>query len=300
MPPIVCSKRLWQSGRDVRRDFNSGTMNFYLLNFLLSPSPQLRAAVDATVRAVRAPGPDCAAPQSFAIGIHMRWVAIGAQYLFEPQFSVFVAAAAALARGHACVSFYIASDDTEHSERLQIELHRPALGWRVFTSPVMTATSDTDTFNSMLDMFTLAACDDLIVTQWSTFSSVASSLGLHRRVPWQRRSVAADGARLIVRALAHAAAVCRPIVVGAALDAERGDGRSRVLRARNFDHIYHRHSVKQFRWGQLPAAHLDRPGHTLTRPVPLPPLFCILSQAFRLPSAGGECAKLRAAAAAAV
>ena len=207
MPPIVCSKRLCQSGRDVRRDFNSGTMNFYLLNFLLSPSPQLRAAVDATVRAIRAPGPDCAAPQSFAIGIHMRWVTVGAQYLFEPQFSVFVAAAAALARGRACVSFYIASDDTEHSERLQIELHRPALGWRVFTSPVMTATSDTDTFNSMLDMFTLAACDDLIVTQWSTFSSVASSLGLHRRVLWQRRSVAADGARLIVRALAHAAAV---------------------------------------------------------------------------------------------
>lgn len=266
----MCSKRHCQSGRDVRRDFNSGTMNFYLLNFLLSPSPQLRAAVDATVRAIRAPGPDCAAPQSFAIGIHMRWVAIGAQYLFEPQFSVFVAAAAALARGHACVSFYIASDDTERSERLQIELHRPALGWRVFTSPVMTATSDTDTFNSMLDMFTLAACDDLIVTQWSTFSSVASSLGLHRRVPWQRRSVAADGARLIVRALAHAAAVCRPIVVGAALDAERGDGRSRVLRARNFDHIYHRHSAKLFRWGQLPAAHLDRHVHTVDSPHPSP------------------------------
>jgi hypothetical protein len=164
-------------------------MNFYLLNFLLSPSPQLRAAVDATVRAVRAPGPDCAAPQSFAIGIHMRWVTVGAQYLFEPQFGVFVAAAAALARGHACVSFYIASDDMERSERLQIELHRPALGWRVFTSPVMTATSDTDTFNSMLDMFVLAACDDLIVTQWSTFSSVASSLGLHRRVPWRRRAL---------------------------------------------------------------------------------------------------------------
>ena len=180
----MCSKRLCQSGRDVRRDFNSGTMNFYLLNFLLSPSPQLRAAVDATVRAIRAPGPDCAAPQSFAIGIHMRWVVVGAQFLFEPQFSVFVAAAAALARGRACVSFYIASDDAEHSERLQIELHRPALGWRVFTSPVMTATSDTDTFNSMLDMFTLAACDDLIVTQWSTFSSVASSLGMHRLVPF--------------------------------------------------------------------------------------------------------------------
>jgi hypothetical protein len=245
-------------------------MNFYLLNFLLSPSPQLRAAVDATVRAIRAPGPDCAAPQSFAIGIHMRCVTVGMQHLFEPQFSVFVAAAAALARGHACVSFYIASDDTERSERLQIELHRPALGWRVFTSPVMTATSDTDTFNSMLDMFTLAACDDLIVTQWSTFSSVASSLGLHRRVPWQRRSVAADGARLIVRALAHAAAVCRPIVVGAALDAERGDGRSRVLRARNFDHIYHRHSAKLFRWGQLPAAHLDRHVHTVDSPHPSP------------------------------
>ena len=198
------------------------------------------------------------------------------------------------------MSFYIASDDMERSERLQIELHRPALGWRVFTSPVMTATSDTDTFNSMLDMFALAACDDLIVTQWSTFSSVASSLGLHRRVPWRRRSVAADGARLSFRALAHAATVCRPIVVGAALDAERGGGRSRVLRARNFDHIYHRPSVKQFRWGQLPTAHLDRFVHTLTRPVPLPPLFCILSQAFRLPSAGGECAKLRAAAAAAV
>jgi hypothetical protein len=155
-------------------------MNFYLLNFLLSPSPQLRAAVDAMLHSIRAPHPGCAAAQSFAIGIHMRWVAVGAQYLYEPQFGIFVAAATVLARGRDCVSFYIASDDVERSERLQVELHRPALGWRVFTSPVMTATSDTDTFNSMLDMFILSACDDLIVTQWSTFSSVASSLGLHR------------------------------------------------------------------------------------------------------------------------
>ena len=29
-------------------------MNFYLLNFLLAPSPQLRAAVDATLQAIRA------------------------------------------------------------------------------------------------------------------------------------------------------------------------------------------------------------------------------------------------------
>ena len=177
---ISNSNLLPQSGPDVRRDFDSGTMNFYLLNFLLNPSPQLRAAIDSLVASIRQPHPACASSQSFAIGIHMRWVAVGAQYLFEPQFSVFVAAATALARGHSCVSFYIASDDIEHSERLQIQLHRPAIGWRVFTSPVLTMTSDTDTFNSMLDLFTLAACDDLVVTQWSTFSSVASSLGLHR------------------------------------------------------------------------------------------------------------------------
>ena len=175
------------------------------------------------------------------------------------------------ARGCSGVSLYEESHSTARNGRLKVGLHRPALGWSVFTSPVMTATSDTDTFNSMLDMFTLAACDDLIVTQWSTFSSVASSLGLHRRVPWQRRSIAADGARWIVRALAHAAAVCRPIVVGAALDAERGDGHSRVLRARNFDHIYHRHSAKLFRWGQLPAAHLDRHVHTVDSHHPSPP-----------------------------
>ena len=180
----MCSNDIHQSGHEVRRDFHSGTMNFYLLNFLLSPAPQLRAAIDALVQSIRAPHHGCAASQSqsFTIGIHMRWIASGAQYLYEPQFSVFVSAATVLARGHECVSFYIASDDMERSERLQIELHRPALGWHVFTSPVMTATSDTDTFNTMLDMFTLAACDDLIVTQWSTFSSVASSLGLHRYV----------------------------------------------------------------------------------------------------------------------
>jgi hypothetical protein len=158
-------------------------MNFYLLNFLLIPSPQLRAAIDSLVESIRQPQPGCASSQAFTIGIHMRWVAHGAQYLYEPQFSVFVAAAAVLAHGHACVSFYVASDDIERSERLQIQLHRPAIGWRVFTSPVLTITSDTDTFNSMLDLFTLAACDDLVVTQWSTFSSVASSLGLHRCGP---------------------------------------------------------------------------------------------------------------------
>ena len=45
----------------------------------------------------------------------------------------------------------------------------------------------------------------------------------------------------------------RPVVVGAALDAEMGEGRGRVLRARHFDHIYHRHLTKQFRWGMSPA-----------------------------------------------
>lgn len=71
---------------------------------------------------------------------------------------------------------------------------------------------DTDTLISVLDLFVLAQCDDLIVTHYSTFSSVAASLGLHR-----------------------------PVVVGAALNEDTGSGRH-VWRARNYDYWYHHYS----------------------------------------------------------
>jgi len=140
----------------------------------------------------------------------------------------------------------------------------------VFSSPVMTATSDTDTFNSMLDMFTLAACDDLIVTQWSTFFSVASSLGLHRRVSWQRC--------LIVRAHAHAArdavACCAHETLTTSITATRPS----IFVGVSYPPPI---SIATF----TPS----------TPPIHHPPPVCILSQAFRLPLAGGECSKLRAA-----
>jgi hypothetical protein len=151
----------------------------------------------------------------------------------------------------------------------------------VFSSPVMTATSDTDTFNSMLDMFTLAACDDLIVTQWSTFFSVASSLGLHRRVSWQRC--------LIVRAHAHAATACRPIVVGAARDAVACCAHETLTTSITAT----RPSI--FVGVSYPPPISIATFTPSTPPIPHPPPVCILSQAFRLPLAGGECSKLRAA-----
>ena len=101
------------------------------------------------------------------------------------------------------------------------QLNRPHLGWQVHTSPVVSSVCDTDTLSSILDMFVLAQCDDLIVTQYSTFSSVASSLGLHR-----------------------------PVVVGAALNEDTGSGR-RVWRARNYDYWFHRYSAKDRAWNRI-------------------------------------------------
>ena len=101
--------------------------------------------------------------------------------------------------------------------------------------------------------------------------------------------------RRILSVLALAYFFGRPVVVGAALDAEIGQGR--VLRARHYDHIYHRHMTRQFRWGE---SKYEPPSHHLflteLRAAPAAAtslisrsLFLIRLQECPLLSAGGKC-----------
>jgi hypothetical protein len=105
-----------------------------------------------------------------------------------------------------------------------VQLSRPHLNMHAFSSPVVSSVCDSDTSNSIFDMFVLSQCDQLIVTHHSTFSTVASSLGLHR-----------------------------PVVVGAALNEDLGQGR-RIWRARHYDYSYHHYSDEDRAWKRVTPA----------------------------------------------
>jgi hypothetical protein len=112
----------------VRKDFDA-TMNFYLFNYLIIPSMPLRHSVSALLLRMRS-----LCSNTFVIGIHMRWIAVGQQYLFGSQFDDFVGAAETLAAGHQCVSFYVTSDSSERALQLQHEVTRVLRMWHMFSN----------------------------------------------------------------------------------------------------------------------------------------------------------------------
>jgi hypothetical protein len=89
-------------------------MNFYVFNFLLLPSMRVRQSASVLHSRMRSSCTDV-----HVIGIHMRWIALGQQYIFGSQIDDFVEAARVLADGHQCVAFYIASDDSERVLQLE-------------------------------------------------------------------------------------------------------------------------------------------------------------------------------------
>jgi hypothetical protein len=109
-----------------------------------------------------------------------------------------VDAAHVLAEGHPRVVFYIASDSLTRMLQLQVcyllviqrrilvrkivqeELQQPERGWSVVTANVLTNVSDGSTADSIVDLFVLSMCDDLIASHTSTFSHIAAALGGHR------------------------------------------------------------------------------------------------------------------------
>jgi hypothetical protein len=166
----------------------------FMSHFLMSPAPALRMEIESIVKTMRSTDVD--EPLPFLIGIHMRWVhenhatfqsTFHAQYtgrvgFTSADFDAFVDAAQVLADGHERVVFYIASDSLYRLLNLREALSRPERGWSVVTANVLTNVSDGPTADSIIDLFVLSMCDDLIATHTSTFSHVAAALGGHRPV----------------------------------------------------------------------------------------------------------------------
>jgi hypothetical protein len=186
-----------------QRDFGANLM-FYMAHFLFQPSPHLTLEAAAISRHMRL---SC----SKIIGIHMRWLTTNQQYLFPGDYYSFLNAARKLAGNRPNVGFYIASDSFFHVGKLSLALHSigTELGWKVFTNPVISNCSDSSSADAVIDILVLRTCDDLIVTQHSTFSEVVTGLS-----------------------------GIRPVVVGAHLTLRHGS--EAVMRARHAQHSYHR------------------------------------------------------------
>lgn len=181
------------AGATILRELGDNLVTF-MSHFLITPAPGLRMEIQSIVNGMRRSS--TSEPEPFVIGIHMRWAhesqvvfesPFHAQYvsrvgLSSSDFDAFVDAAYALAEGHARVVFFIASDSLIRLLNLQEALSRPERGWSVVTANVLTNVSDGATADSVVDLFVLSMCDDLIVSHTSTFSHLAAALGGHRPV----------------------------------------------------------------------------------------------------------------------
>ncbi len=181
------------SGSIIRNELGDMLVTF-MSHFLITPAPGLRMEIESFVKGMRMSSG--AEPSPFIIGIHMRWAhesqirfqePFHAQYaarvgLSSKDFDAFVDAAYALAEGHPRVVFYIASDSLTRLLDLKEALSQPERAWSVVTADVLTNVSDGTTTDSIIDLFVLSMCDDLIASHTSTFSHIAAALGGHRPV----------------------------------------------------------------------------------------------------------------------
>jgi hypothetical protein len=181
------------AGVAIRDELGDALVTF-MSHFLITPAPGLRMEIESIMRGMRSSSSTEASP--FVIGIHMRW-AHESQHTFRrplhaqqasrtglssADFDAFVDAAHVLAEGHPRVVFYIASDSMTRMLDLQEALSQPDRGWSVVTANVLTNVSDGSTADSIVDLFVLSLCDDLIASHTSTFSHIAAALGGHRPV----------------------------------------------------------------------------------------------------------------------
>ncbi len=181
------------SGSIIRNELGDMLVTF-MSHFLITPAPGLRMEIESIVKGMRTSSSSEPAP--YIIGIHMRWAhesqssfkePFYAQYaarvgLTSTDFDAFVDAAHVLAEGHPRVVFYIASDSLMRLSDLKHALSQPERAWSVVTANVLTNVSDGTTADSIIDLFVLSMCDDLIASHTSTFSHIAAALGGHRPV----------------------------------------------------------------------------------------------------------------------
>ena len=116
------------------------------------------------------------------------------QYILGEDMDWFIFCAQKLASSlpSSSVAFYVASDSIKHVAAFTAGITAAAAAfsgggagrgdWAVVTSEVLNNATDSATADALADVFMLSLCDDMIGTEFSTFTSLAAALGAHRPV----------------------------------------------------------------------------------------------------------------------
>lgn len=165
-------------GPAIDRDFGATTSSplmFYLSRLLLVPPPAVKMEAASIVTKLRQ-------DSAWLVGVHMRWLTNGRQYLLPGDMEAFVCACAAAAHPYKSTRFYVATDSVAAEQLFIRRLLQHNSTWQVTVSHASSNTSDGDTGDAVLDLSVLSECDDLIVTHHSSYSHLAASLGGHRPI----------------------------------------------------------------------------------------------------------------------
>jgi hypothetical protein len=105
------------------------------------------------------------------------------------------------------VAFYVASDSIKHiaafASGIGAAVASDGRGGRktlaVVTAEILNNTTDSTTVDTFADLMMLSLCDDMIGTEFSTFTSLAAALGAHRPVIVGARAALRFGRNSIIR-----------------------------------------------------------------------------------------------------
>jgi hypothetical protein len=105
------------------------------------------------------------------------------------------------------VAFYVASDSIKHmaafASGIGAAVASDGRGGRktlaVVTAEILNNTTDSTTVDTFTDLMMLSLCDDMIGTEFSTFTTLAAALGAHRPVIVGARAALRFGRNSIIR-----------------------------------------------------------------------------------------------------
>jgi hypothetical protein len=177
--------------------------DFYLSHFLIVPVAEFRERAAHAMAAIRS-------KYEAVIGVHMRWVAEGRQYLLPEDMHWFLFSAQKLASlsSRKSVAFYVASDSIRHVGIFAKGITMAAAmscsegvcrDWAVFTAENLNNSTDSSTADSIIDLIMLSMSDHLIGTEFSTFTTLAASLGAHRPIIVGARAAQKFGRNKMIR-----------------------------------------------------------------------------------------------------
>ncbi len=133
----------------------------------------------------------------------------GQQYVIAEDIDWFLHCALELASSSSSssVAFYVASDSIKHmsafASGIGAAVASDGRGGRkkmaVITAEILNNTTDSTTVDTFADLVMLSMCDDLIGTEFSTFTTLAAALGAHRPVIVGARAALRFGRNSIIR-----------------------------------------------------------------------------------------------------